>query len=59
MARLFSEDAARAIGSLERGLRLSPLGPRDFVWPNRIARVHTHATCHLIGENADGIRNTL
>ena len=37
MARLFSGDALDAIEPLERGLRLNPYDPQNFVWYNVLA----------------------
>jgi TolB-like protein len=37
MARLFSGDAPKAIGSLEHGLRLNPYDPQNFIWCNLLA----------------------
>ncbi|HLS57235.1 MAG TPA: winged helix-turn-helix domain-containing protein [Zeimonas sp.] len=43
MARAFSGDAAAAIGPLERGLRLNPHDPQNFVWHNILAWAHFFA----------------
>ncbi len=40
MARLFSGQAPEAIAPLERGLRLNPYDPQNFVWFNLLALAH-------------------
>lgn len=40
MAQLFSGHAAEAIAPLERGLRLSPFDPQNFVWFNLLGLAH-------------------
>ena len=43
MARLYSGDAAGAIPPLQRGLRLSPYDPQNFVWYCELALAHLFA----------------
>jgi tetratricopeptide (TPR) repeat protein len=43
MARLFSGDATGAIPPLQRGLRLSPYDPQNFVWYGLLAAAHLFA----------------
>ena len=40
MARLFSGQASEAIAPLERGFRLNPYDPQNFVWFNVLALAH-------------------
>lgn len=40
MARLFSGNAVEAVGPFERGLRLNPYDPQNFVWLNLLGLAH-------------------
>jgi hypothetical protein len=51
LARLYAGDAAGAIGPLERGLRLNPFDPQNFLWFRLLSLAY-----YFTGDAAKGVQ---